>query len=341
MIKAPMSPRRLLLVLLALLVLAAGGVSALWLWSARRIPDEIAAWAARERQAGASVAWQGLSVSGFPLRLRVSLTEASYGRSAGAPIYAVTAPRLDGSAWVWNWGSWALRAPEGARLTLPASDLRPALDAAAADVTGAVSITRDGTNLALTASTVTGNGFQAARAETHLILPAAPAGNHLESDGTLALDVTQLSLPAEVPALGRVIEAVSARATLKGAIPAGPTPQALARWRDEGGTLQVQLTRLVWGPLQANADGTIALDAQLQPEGALNTTIVGPGAIPDAMVASGAMRPNDGQLAKIALQLMSKPGANGTPEVTLPARVQNGSLYLGPARLLAMPKIAW
>jgi len=53
------------------------------------------------------------------------------------------------------------------------------------------------------------------------------------------------------------------------------------------------------------------------------------------------MRPNDGQLAKIALQLMSKPGANGTPEVTLPARVQNGSLYLGPARLLAMPKIAW
>ncbi|HTZ79149.1 MAG TPA: DUF2125 domain-containing protein [Stellaceae bacterium] len=341
MVKTLPSSRRLLLVAVALLLLAGGGMSALWFWSAHRIPAEIAAWAQRERQAGASVNWQSLSVGGFPLRLRVSLAGVTYGRSAGPPLYTATAPRLDGSAWIWNWGRWTISAPEGAALAVPASDLRPALDARAADVTGAVTVSGDGTDLAFTATGVAGSGFEAATTAVHLVLPAAPAGNHLESDGTLAVDVLHLSLPAEVPALGRVIDEVSARATLKGVIPAGPTPEALARWRDDGGTLELQLTRLVWGPLQANADGTLALDQQLQPEGAMRATIVGPGAIPDAMVASGAMRPNDGQLAKIALGLMSKPGANGTPQVTLPARVQNGNLYLGPARLLAMPRIAW
>jgi hypothetical protein len=53
------------------------------------------------------------------------------------------------------------------------------------------------------------------------------------------------------------------------------------------------------------------------------------------------MRASDGAFAKLALGMLSKPGADGTPEVTLPARVQNGNLYLGPARLMAMPRIAW
>lgn len=341
MVKPSLSPRTLLLAAAAVLLLLAGGVSALWIYSAHRLPSEIAAWAERERQAGATVHWDSLSVAGFPLRLQVSLVNATYGKSIRPPLYTVTTPRLDGTAWVWDWGGWTLNAPDGATLSVPANEDRLGMDASAAAVTGTVSVGSAGTAIALSATTVTSGAFQAARAEARVTLPRAAAASHLESDGTLALDVARLTLPGDVKTLGRVIDTVSARATLKGTIPAGPTQTALAHWRDDGGTLDVELSRLIWGPLQAVASGTVALDQNLQPMGALKTTVIGPGALIDAIVASGALRPNDGAFAKIALGLLSKPGANGTPEVTLPARVQNGNLYLGPARLMAMPRIAW
>ncbi len=224
---------------------------------------------------------------------------------------------------------------------MPASEDRLAIDAAAAGVSGRVSVGSSGTAIALTATTVTSGAVQALRVEARVTVPRLPATNHLDTDGTLALDVTGLTLPGAIPTLGRVVDTVSARATLKGMIPSGPTPLALAHWRDDGGTLDLELQHLVWGPLQAVANGTLALDQNLQPVGALNATVIGPGALVDAVVASGAMRPNDGAFAKIALGMLSKPGANGTPEVTLPARMQNGNLYLGPARLMAMPRIAW
>jgi hypothetical protein len=340
MVKPSLSPRTLLLAAGVLLPLPAA-VSALWLYSAHRIPMEIDAWAERERQAGISVHWDALAVGGFPLRLQVSLLNATYGKSLRPPLYTVTTPRLIGTAWVWDWGDWSLSAPEGATLSVPASEDRLGIDASAALVTGTVSVGSGGTGIALTATTVTSGAVQAARAEARVTLPRAPATNHLDTDGTLALDVTGLTLPGDVPTLGRVIDTVSARATLKGIIPAGPTPLALAHWRDDGGTLDVELQRLAWGPLQATANGTLALDQNLQPMGALNTTVIGPGALVDAVVASGAMRASDGAFAKLALGMLSKPGADGTPEVTLPARVQNGNLYLGPARLMAMPRIAW
>lgn len=341
MVKPFWSPRRFLLAAGASLLLIPVGVSVLWAYSAHRIPAQIAAWAERERQAGASVRWDALVVASFPLHLRVTLINATYGRSTRPPIYTVATPRLEGTAWIWDWGDWTLRAPEGAKVTVPPNEDRPVLDASAADVTGTVSVGRDGTSLALSATTLTSGPVQAARADVTVTLPRSPAASHLEPDGTLTIALAHLTLPADVPALGRTIDAVSARATLKGTIPAGPTPAALASWRDEGGTLEVELQRLVWGPLQAVANGTLALDQNLQPMGALNTTVIGPGAIPDALVASGSMRPNDGALAKLALGMLSKPGVNGTPEVTLPARVQNGNLYLGPARLMVMPRIAW
>jgi len=91
MVKPSLSPRTLLLARRRPAALPAA-VSALWLYSAHRIPMEIDAWAERERQAGISVHWDALAVGGFPLRLQVSLLNATYGKSLRPPLYTVTTP---------------------------------------------------------------------------------------------------------------------------------------------------------------------------------------------------------------------------------------------------------
>jgi hypothetical protein len=59
------------------------------------------------------------------------------------------------------------------------------------------------------------------------------------------------------------------------------------------------------------------------------------------MTASGKMKAGDAQLAKIALGLLAKPGADGVSRVTAPLTIQNGQLFLGPVRLAPMPRFTW
>jgi hypothetical protein len=79
--------------------------------------------------------------------------------------------------------------------------------------------------------------------------------------------------------------------------------------------------------------GTLALDGDLQPEGALTATINGYGEVIDALTQSSQMREGDAPLAKIALGLLAKPGPDGISRVTAPLTLQNGQTFLGPAPL--------
>jgi hypothetical protein len=69
--------------------------------------------------------------------------------------------------------------------------------------------------------------------------------------------------------LGPAIERLSMRATLMGLLPPGPLHESVAYWRDEGGTLEIRGFGLAWGPLRADAVGTLALDREMRPLGAL------------------------------------------------------------------------
>src|SRR5690606_38258286 len=94
---------------------------------------------------------------------------------------------------------------------------------------------------------------------------------------------------------------------------------ALARWRDDGGTLDLASAVVRWGELHLSGSGTFALDAALQPIGAMSTTISGHDAVIDALVAQGVVTPRDGGLAKILLAVLSRPSpVDGAPELTAP-----------------------
>lgn len=160
-------------------------------------------------------------------------------------------------------------------------------------------------------------------------------GLYAEADLAGLVIASRQPLPVEGPA------SLSLRATVMGTPPGPADRHGLAAWRDEGGTLKIERLALDWSPVSLEASGTLALDPALQPIGALSTALSGHAALLRNLVAMGWVRPQDANMAGIAFGLLEKPGADGQPRLTAPMTVQDGYLYVGPARLAPLPRIVW
>jgi hypothetical protein len=170
--------------------------------------------------------------------------------------------------------------------------------------------------------------------------PGLPRGHNEPAIG-LAVDASQINLPLAVGPLGDTINELDFGATVKGVIPSGKLADAVAAWRDAGGKIELDNLRLKWGALDATATGTIALDQELQPTGGFSGAIQGYDQILTALVQNGQMRATDAGLARIALTLLAKAGPDGKPEIRTAFTIQNGQMFLGPAKLGRLPHIGW
>jgi hypothetical protein len=93
--------------------------------------------------------------------------------------------------------------------------------------------------------------------------------------------------------------------------------------------------------LAIRGSGTLALDAELQPEGAFSGAVQGYDELLAALAGGGQIRPNDVGLARLALGFLAKPGPGGKPEIATSFTIQNGEMRLGPAKLGRAPRIHW
>jgi hypothetical protein len=333
--------------ILALLVMLYVGA---WFYLEHQVRQGLLDWAEARRVDGYTVGWDRIATDGFPGAVRVIIEKPVYGKAGASPGYEARAPILIGEARPWALRRWHVTAPQGARLAIEPGASRPALtfEAASADVT-VEPREADQSGPAGTAVTAVVDGI-AVDSDVHLAidhiearaaLPRGPVASHLETWFAGQLHLTRMTLPEAVPPLGDRVDDIALRLRVKGTIPPGNRREALAAWRQDGGTLEVDELGLAWGQLHLTANGTLALDAALQPEGALSATIAGYGEIVDAMVAGGTMKAGDATLAKLALGLLAKQGADGVSRITAPVAMQNGRLFIGPARLLRLPHFTW
>jgi hypothetical protein len=334
--------RRIIAAGVALLLAAvAASYTGYWFYIAQRMPDTIAGWAQARAAEGYDLRWDSLVVGGFPTSFRVTATGVALGGARPLPFKASTAV-LVAEARPWNLRRWHATAPQVARAEGPTEG--DAISAATLDAT--VAIDRDKTvSMAITAQQIAGSGaaslISIASADAQVVLPGRLPADHRQDGARVALQLTSIGLPKAVPSLGATVDRVTLSAVLKGAIPTGKLRDALAAWRDDGGTVELAQGTLNWGKLAASANGTLALDGTLQPMGALTATIEHHDAVIDAAVAGGTMRAQDANLAKILLGLMVKPGADGNKQLNLPVTLQNRRLYLGPAQIAVLPVVTW
>ncbi len=338
-------PKRLGLAALILLLVVVGGYSAYWWIVSRRLEDGLAMWAQSLRSRQIDVSWKTLTVSGYPFAIDVELAGAVWRDDSMAPAPEIRTPLLAGTARPWDFANWRLSASRGLSGDLAGQGSRPALTIAAKIGTGAVSVARDGgAAIWLNLRDVTADAGEPVRvdlAHGWFVLPATPPASHAEPAIGVAADLREVRLSTATPALGGTIDRLAFGLTLKGALPGGPLPQALAAWRDAGGTIELNNLRLDWGGLGATATGTIALDRNLQPIGGFSGAIEGYDQVLTALVQSGRMRASDAGLARLALTILGKAGPDGKPQIATSFTVQNGQMFLGPAKLGPAPRIAW
>ncbi len=338
-------PTRFGLVAFALSLVLLGAYTAYWLLIVEEIKSGVTAWAQAERAEKIDVSWERIGVGGFPLAYRVSLKAAILRDRRLSPAPELRVPVLSGEARPWNFSSWRLDAPEGLSAALAAGGARPPVKLAARNVAGVLTTgPQANTILWLHLGNIdaeAGETISVSTADSWVVLPAKPPQGHADPAIGVAFNLRQLRLASVTPILGDTIDELALALSVKGAVPSGQLVQAISEWRDAGGTIELDNLQVKWGELSAAASGTIALDRDLQPIGGFSGAIQGYDQILAALVQSGRMRAAEAGLARLALAMLAKAGPDGKPAITTAFTIQNGQMFLGPAKLGKAPRIAW
>ena len=222
---------------------------------------------------------------------------------------------------------------------------RPALKLAAQTAAGVLAIDAEaGATLWLRLQDIraeAGEPVPISSGDAWVTLPSKQPKSHTDPTVGVALDLRQVQLPGAIRVLGDTIDELAFGVTLKGVVPGGKLGQVASAWRDAGGTIELDNLRLKWGALSATATGTIALDRELQPIGGFSGSIEGYDQILTALVENGHLRAADAGLARLALAILAKAGPDGRPAIATAFTIQNGQMFLGPAKLGKAPRITW
>jgi hypothetical protein len=286
-----------------------------------------------------------MRVSGYPTAFRVDLGSAVLRDGAIMPSPELHLPVLSGTARPWDFADWRVVAPKGFTADFAAAGGTVPAKLIAQTADGVVSIEPGGRWtmwLSLRDAAVeAGAPVLVGLAHATLAVPPKQSRGHADPVTVLAVEASKIKLPAAIAPLGDTIDQLDFAATAKGAIASGKLADAVAAWRDAGGTIEFDNLRVKWGALNATATGTIALNQELQPTGGFSGTIQGYDQILTALVQNGQMRATDAGLARIALTFLAKAGPDGKPEIRTAFTIQNGQMFLGPAKLGRAPRITW
>jgi hypothetical protein len=336
--------KRLFLIAAAALVLVVALWSGYWLYAAHQVRGSVVAWAQTRRAEGVTLVWDRLAVDGYPFVFRVRIDRLLVSDGRGGPPWELRLPELVGTAPAWTLRHWRIEGAQGLSARLAPSDVRQAVIARAARVEGSVEPGEEGTRIETTLAELAVSApvaVRAASASARVLLPRRPPASHTDLFGRLTVAVENLDLPKPIAPMGDRVQHLDATFAIKGAIGGGKRREALARWRDAGGVAELESLHLAWDRLAATAEGTFALDADMQPTAALTATLRGWSEILDALGTDGTMKSGDVVLAKLALGLLAKPGPDGRSELSAPVTIQNSTLYIAKIKAARMPRFTW
>ncbi|WP_207482194.1 DUF2125 domain-containing protein [Arenibaculum pallidiluteum] len=335
--------RKRLTLLLPLAVLLLGIAYAVAWWQAAvRLRVAVEDWAAEQRAQGGAVAHGPIEIGGFPGTLRARIPDVAVRLPDGL---GWEGPEVLVSAAPWSPTRMAFALPGRHRLHLPAAGPRPELELIAEQGGSGMLDFAFGRGLAAGDLTLAGallglvgQETGRARAET-LRLGLADLADG--SAPAASLSVRSLVLPAAAASpLGPSVAEASAALRLAGPLPEGTAPEQLERWRAAGGAVQVEHLGIDYGPLKGEARGRVGLGPGLVPEGSLDAELRGLDRALDALVAAGAMRPNDATLAKVAVSFLARRRTpDGDAVVEAPMVLERGWLSLGPVRIAPLPSL--
>lgn len=339
----------LLLGVLIVLAVLAGGYFAFWRHVARQLETGVADWASAQRALGNEVAlaWDG--IGGFPLRFEATFRDPAIRWRGpreevawkGATLHATMAP--------WNLRRIEVRSDgqhdASLRLAGDPAEWRVATTGLAGTIDLYNSGLLRGFTLALQQPDVTlpdGTALASATATVALDQPATPPADFNMPLARVTADVRGMALsPGTRLLTADAVETLAFDATIKGPMPLAPLKDALAAWRDAGGVVELNSFAFAQGPLAVTGNATLALDGALQPEGAGTITTTGLSETLEILIKDGFIPDDRALIARTTAKALEKPGPDGRPQATVGLSLQDRTVSFGPVRLFALQPIEW
>lgn len=317
------------------------------LWS--HLIDQVAAeadgWVETQKRQGRDAGYESRRLWGFPYRLSVTFTRPRWQDPQHPLGLKLEAAEVTAHLQLWDMHhvifelgpqqsvTWRADAASERRLAMTSENGRASL---VLDGAGNwLRIAADFTRPALAGTALPDGPLSAAK----LLLHARRTGN-VPPSTDIALQAEAVTLPAGMGGpLGNQIAQFKLIGNARGTT-FGRTPEELlASWRDGGGVIDLQTIAVQWGALKLDGDGTVSLDKQFRPLGAMSGELRGMEAAVDALVAAGRMRGQDAALAKTAAVALAKRDAKNVAYIPAQFTVQDGRLFLGPVGLISLPSI--
>ncbi|MEA2755626.1 MAG: hypothetical protein QOJ54_1915 [Aliidongia sp.] len=328
------------------LLLVVLGYVALWYFEASRVRAQIDRFLAARADHGMVIQSEKLEIGGFPFRLEADFGQLTVDGLPYAKPAHLSARTLTARARPWNPGVWRLEAPlgftvgadaNGAMIMIVAGDARGRAEAEFGDP-GSVVISIDCHDLSLQAAKTQ---VTAGHASLQLTFPGKPPEDHTSPSLTFAAVVDRAVLPSGIESQDGVLDRFSVNGVVEGPVPEQPLAPALTAWRAAGGSVELRQVTLHWGAVDVAGDGTLTLDANLQPEAAFSVRVRGWSALLDDFVEAGTITADQAKYDRLGLSLLTRTAADGKSELRAPITLQNQQLYLGPAKIARVALISW
>ena len=343
--------QRKYLIFLAVLSAFALAWSGGWFWLADKLRSDIASFVNAQRDNGIVLDWSDMRISGFPIRFDTTFENPQATRTTAdtriswAGAATAIRPFIEGP------GIVSFDAPGRHQFDIRNRDTDISIDTNADSLQGRLAFDTfgqprglRGRAAPLTARLEDGPEITTAETAFDWEMHTDPSAGESLSVVLKQIDLTAIPVDETVATtFGQTIQTVSGRATLRGPLdPAALDAASLTRWRDSGGTLELESFNLIWGPLRIAGDGTLSVDPTLQPVGAFSARIAGLDRLLDLLEERGQIPRQQAALARIGLAVLLRTPANGGPaEARLPVTLQDRVLSIGPIPLLTLEPIIW
>lgn len=321
-----------------------------WWFTANALTGQVNRWIAGEQAKGAKITPMQVSVGGYPFAFALSLKDVSLTWPSG---FGFSSQSLKLRNRPWALRSFRVAATGGFEVALPAGTTRPPMVFDGETLRGHASFADTAMPVAmdLKADTVSASSTSAENAPPNRELTVtnvefdgkrpvtAPAA---DTDISYDLSLKLAGVSARVldgNPLGSKIDQAALHVQLLGKPPATWDEAGIKAWREAGGTVNLNSLALQWGQLALSGNGTVALDKDMQPEGAFTAHLTGYEQAIDSLAAAGWIKLSAASIAKLALGIASRPGPDGKPSVDTPLTIQNRRISAGAIKLGQVPEL--
>jgi hypothetical protein len=322
-------------------IVATAVYTAYWYYTAAEVRAAIAEWSAHRRAAGWQVEIGHPYVRGFPSNIEVHLYTPRLAGPKGR--WSWEASKIWASARPWSPGAVTVFAPGTHVYSSNKAYLRAEFERAVAEIKAGVSgdpeiIVRLGV---IKLQNPAGSTVQAEQGTIRVTgnMSTNPVEKDTKTGTGVTVDIRSIMLPTQWGSvLGRKLARLSIDALVSGEIvPGSSVSDSLGRWRDSGGAIEISGFNLDWNALVLSAEGTFALDHDLQPQGAMTADIRGIDRTTDQLIAAGIIDARTAFVAKLANRALSLRGKSQK----LPFSIQGQKLFMGPVPLLKLKALRW